>query len=181
MNAALGYKKGNHQLNSRTHLPETDFLQHYLENASHLMWFLGAGTSRTAGLPTATDIIWDLKHSYYCLRENQDLKSHDINSNAIKNKIQAYIPAGAKPLANSRGTAPGIMAEVKGKLTFALPGVPSEMKKMFAESILPKLQRFTGGQAGQYISQRAYLPDEDDSGYRHAHRPRPAAGGGDGG
>jgi hypothetical protein len=58
-------------------LPETDFLQHYLQNAPHLMWFLGAGTSRTAGLPTATDIIWDLKHRYYCLHENQDLQSHD--------------------------------------------------------------------------------------------------------
>ncbi len=64
-----------------------------------------------------------------------------------KNKIQAYIPAGAKPIENSLGTAPGIMAEVKGKLIFALPGVPSEMKRMFAESVLPELQRFTGGQA----------------------------------
>jgi len=64
-----------------------------------------------------------------------------------RNKIQAYIPAGAKPLENNLGTAPGIMAEVKGKLIFALPGVPSEMKRMFAESILPELQRFAGGQA----------------------------------
>ncbi|NQT00417.1 MAG: nicotinamide-nucleotide amidohydrolase family protein [Planctomycetes bacterium] len=84
-----------------------------------------------------------------------------------KNKIQAYIPAGAKPIENSLGTAPGIMAEVnpvrklewgpkgrsflsngvKGKLIFALPGVPSEMKRMFAESVLSELQRFTGGQA----------------------------------
>jgi len=64
-----------------------------------------------------------------------------------KNKIQAYIPAGAKVIANNLGTAPGIMAEVKGKLIFALPGVPSEMKRMFAESVLPELQRFTGEQA----------------------------------
>ena len=64
-----------------------------------------------------------------------------------KNKIQAYIPAGAKALANPLGTAPGIMAEVKGKLIFALPGVPSEMKQMFAESVFPQLQRFTCEQA----------------------------------
>ena len=64
-----------------------------------------------------------------------------------KNKIQAYIPAGAKALANSLGTAPGIMAEVKGKLLVALPGVPSEMEQMFAESVLPELQRLAGGQA----------------------------------
>ncbi len=64
-----------------------------------------------------------------------------------KNKIQAYIPAGAKPIENSLGTAPGIRVEVKGKLIFALPGVPSEMKRMFAESVLSELQRFAGPQA----------------------------------
>lgn len=64
-----------------------------------------------------------------------------------KNKIQAYIPTGARPIENSVGTAPGIMAEVKGKLIFALPGVPSEMKRMFAESVFPELQRFSGEQA----------------------------------
>jgi len=85
------------QLNLTAELPETDFLQHYLQNAPHLMWFLGAGTSRTAGLPTATDIIWDLKHQYYCLHENQDLRSHDINNSAIKQKIQAYMDSKGFP------------------------------------------------------------------------------------
>jgi len=56
--------------------------------------------------------------------------------------IQAYIPAGAKALANNIGTAPGIMAEAKGKLLIALPGVPSEMKQMFEETVLPELKRF---------------------------------------
>jgi nicotinamide-nucleotide amidase len=63
-----------------------------------------------------------------------------------RNKIQAYIPAGAKALANI-GTAPGIMAESKGKLFFALPGVPMEMERMFAESVLPELKRLASGQA----------------------------------
>ena len=63
-----------------------------------------------------------------------------------KNKIQACIPAGAKALANI-GTAPGIRAESRGKWFFALPGVPSEMKWMFAESVLPELRPLAGGQA----------------------------------
>jgi nicotinamide-nucleotide amidase len=65
---------------------------------------------------------------------------------AEKNKIQAYVPAGAKALP-SIGTAPGIMAESEGKLFFALPGVPMEMEQMFAESVLPELKRLAGGQA----------------------------------
>jgi len=64
-----------------------------------------------------------------------------------KCKVQAYVPAGTKALANNLGTAPGIMAEAEGKFIFALPGVPSEMKQMFEESVLPELQRFAGGQA----------------------------------
>ncbi len=62
-----------------------------------------------------------------------------------KNKIQAYIPAGAKPLENI-GTAPGILAEHKDKLFIALPGVPLEMKQMFKKSVLPELKEFAGGQ-----------------------------------
>ena len=64
----------------------------------------------------------------------------------MRNKIQAYIPAGAAALPNI-GTAPGIRAESRGKLFFALPGVPMEMKRMFAESVAPELKRLAGGQA----------------------------------
>ena len=63
-----------------------------------------------------------------------------------RNKIQAYIPAGAEALPNI-GTAPGIRAESKGKLLFALPGVPMEMERMFAESVAPELRALAGGQA----------------------------------
>ncbi len=79
------------------HLTESEFLQNFLQNAPHMMWFLGAGTSRTAGLPTATDIIWDLKLRYYCLYENQNLQSHDINNNSIKGKIQDYMDSQGFP------------------------------------------------------------------------------------
>lgn len=78
-----------------------DFLQHYLQNAQHLMWFLGAGTSRSAGLPTATDIIWDLKRRYYCLHENQDLQSHDVNNRVVKQKIQTYMDSKGYPPSGS--------------------------------------------------------------------------------
>ena len=63
------------------------------------------------------------------------------------NKVQAYIPAGANALTNNIGTAPGIMAEAKGKLLIALPGVPAEMKQMFEQSVLPELQKLPERQA----------------------------------
>jgi len=77
------------------------------------------------------------------LQTIQDFFTRRNRQMSSKNKIQAYIPAGAKALANNLGTAPGIMAELKGKSLFALPGVPSEMMRMFEESVLPELTRLS--------------------------------------
>ena len=60
---------------------------------------------------------------------------------ADRNKVQALFPQGAEPLPNRVGTAPGIWMEL-GPTTFAcLPGIPSEMKVMFHEHVLPRLRR----------------------------------------
>lgn len=64
-----------------------------------------------------------------------------------KNRIQAYIPTGTKALSNNLGTAPGIMAQIKGKLFIGLPGVPSEAMQMYEESVLPELLQLPGREA----------------------------------
>lgn len=61
-----------------------------------------------------------------------------------RNRIQACFPAGSLPLPNPIGTAPGIWLELPRTnaqpcLIAALPGVPSEMYKMFEEQVLPRL------------------------------------------
>ena len=58
-----------------------------------------------------------------------------------RNAIQAHIPAGAQPVGNPLGTAPGIYAEMKNKHFFALPGVPFEMEQMLEASVLPRLEK----------------------------------------
>ncbi len=58
-----------------------------------------------------------------------------------RNKVQALIPAGTRPVANDLGTAPGIEAKIGKKLLFALPGVPAEMKEMFEKLIAPQLRQ----------------------------------------
>lgn len=63
------------------------------------------------------------------------------------NKIQAFLPEGTESMENNLGTAPGVMASIKTKLFFALPGVPSEMEEMFKEKVLPKLKNLSVGQA----------------------------------
>lgn len=63
-----------------------------------------------------------------------------------KNVVQAYIPRGATPIENLKGTAPGIRAEFNGKVLFSTPGVPVEMRHMLESSILPELRRLAVGQ-----------------------------------
>jgi hypothetical protein len=54
-------------------------------------WFIGAGASAVAGLPTAWDIIWDLKRRYYCREENQDISRQDLQLAAIRTRIQSFM------------------------------------------------------------------------------------------
>jgi nicotinamide-nucleotide amidase len=58
-----------------------------------------------------------------------------------RNRTQAFFPEGAAPLPNPVGTAPGIWMKI-GRATFAcLPGVPSEMKLMFRDQVVPRLRQ----------------------------------------
>ncbi len=56
------------------------------------------------------------------------------------NKKQAMLPGSAGVLVNQRGTAPGFYAKIGKCLFFFMPGVPSEMKFMFDNMVLPRLQ-----------------------------------------
>jgi hypothetical protein len=61
------------------------------ERPQNFAWFLGAGASRSAGLPTATDIIWDLKRRYYCQQENERISRQDVHLEAVRSRIQSYM------------------------------------------------------------------------------------------
>jgi hypothetical protein len=67
------------------------------ERSQSFAWFLGAGASRMAGLPTATDIIWDLKRRYYCREENQDISRQDIHIESVRTRIQSYVASKGFP------------------------------------------------------------------------------------
>lgn len=68
---------------------------------------------------------------------------------AASNRTQAEVPDGAVVLPNPHGTAPGLVL-VRGDDAFAvlLPGVPREMRGIFAESLEPWLLRRWPTRAG---------------------------------
>lgn len=57
------------------------------------------------------------------------------------NVRQAMVPQGAEALDNPRGTAPGLWIEDRDRMVVLLPGPPRELKPMFREQILPRLER----------------------------------------
>jgi nicotinamide-nucleotide amidase len=52
----------------------------------------------------------------------------------------AWLPAGAEPLHNPVGTAPAVLVESGQTAIISLPGVPSELKGIFATSLQPFLR-----------------------------------------
>ena len=63
-----------------------------------------------------------------------------------RNRVQALFPAGAEPIPNRRGTAPGIWMRMGACTAVAMPGVPSEMFAMFETQVKPRLlQEGIGG------------------------------------
>jgi len=60
------------------------------------------------------------------------------------NEKQADLIDGARALRNPRGTAPGQILELDGRVLVLLPGPPGEMKPMFDEEVVPFLRARAG-------------------------------------
>ena len=57
---------------------------------------------------------------------------------------QADVPRGGQPLTNPAGTAPGLRLEIAGRLVFALPGPPHELRAVARAHVLPELAERSG-------------------------------------
>ena len=69
----------------------------FASRPQNFAWFLGAGASRMSGLPTATDIIWDLKRRHYAREENQEITRQDMQNDAVQARIQSFMDARGFP------------------------------------------------------------------------------------
>lgn len=58
------------------------------------------------------------------------------------NKLQALVPDKCKVIYNDWGTAPAMWFEKFGKIFISMPGVPSEMKNLMTNKIIPDLQSY---------------------------------------
>jgi nicotinamide-nucleotide amidase len=109
----------------------------------------------TGGLgPTSDDITREVLTEYFdahlvlnneVLQElTERLRKRNLPMNE-NNRRQALVPDKCTALINRAGTAPGMMFSKDEKIVISMPGVPSEMKYIMKEYVLPLLaERFKG-------------------------------------
>lgn len=69
-----------------------DFARRFSLRGKNLMWFLGAGASASAGVPTAMDLIWEFKRSLFVSQNpGAGLMSVDLSQPSVRNRIDAHI------------------------------------------------------------------------------------------
>lgn len=67
-----------------------EFIKHYTLHSNAYMWFIGAGVSRSASIPTASDIIREIKVYLYCLETGDSIDSFRIFTDAVLDKINGF-------------------------------------------------------------------------------------------
>lgn len=65
----------------------------------------------------------------------------------VSNLRQAQVPRGARVIAQTDGTAPGLVCSVGDKVVYAVPGVPDEMRDMLSRAVIPDLLARSGEKA----------------------------------
>ncbi|MBK5266359.1 MAG: hypothetical protein JJE47_02910 [Acidimicrobiia bacterium] len=82
----------------------------------------------------------DLEHEEK-IRERLMRLRGEVNINTLR---MADYPEGAETMENRKGVALGVALDQGGKWIFAMPGVPTEMKVMFDEQVMPRLRASAG-------------------------------------
>ena len=66
---------------------------------------------------------------------------------------QAFLPTGAECIQNPVGTAPGFVLKIGRCQFFFLPGVPAEMQRMLADTVLARIKKHLGSNRIYYRTQ----------------------------
>ena len=75
-----------------TQIAYDDFCRRFSIRAPNLMWFLGAGASASAGVPTAGDMIWDFKRRLFISQRGAEPHEvADLSNSLVRQKLQQHI------------------------------------------------------------------------------------------
>ncbi len=83
-----------------------------------------------------------VKEKYLSYAQEGKIEVAELTPARVK---MAKLPEGAKPLFNPVGTAPAVVVEHESVTVIALPGVPSEMKSIFENSVASVMKQVACG------------------------------------
>lgn len=112
---------------------------------------------------TARSLHLDLEARSMVQAKYEDLAEEgyveDASLTAAREKM-AYLPQGAKPVANPVGAAPAAILEMGKTTLISLPGVPEELKGIYEETLQPTLKATFGDSYYQEKGIIAHSGDE---------------------
>ena len=93
-------------------------------------------------IETNEEALQMVKEKYLHIAQEGKVEAAELTPHRVK---MAKLPEGTKPIPNPVGTAPAVAAKQENVTIFALPGVPSEMKSIFDESVASVLREAACG------------------------------------
>lgn len=99
-------------------------------------------TAEAVARAAGVEFVFD-REAMSCIENFLKTQGRDV---IALNKRQAMLPEGAECLVNSVGTAPGFVLRIGRCVFFFLPGVPSEMRRMLSDGVLPWIDKLQKGE-----------------------------------
>jgi len=91
-----------------------------------------------------TEALKMVRGKYALYASEKGLAPVELTQARVK---MAMLPEKAEAISNPIGTAPGIRIDLEHTMLIALPGIPSEMKAIFKETVTPLLKQAAGKRA----------------------------------
>jgi NAD-dependent SIR2 family protein deacetylase len=106
-----------------------EFLRIHSMRAAQLSWFLGAGASAAAGIPTATEMMWTFKRLLYCSEQRRPFSfCSDLGDPAVQQRLQRYF--------DDKGTYPALWADDEYSAYFeAAYGRETDRRRFIEDSV----------------------------------------------
>lgn len=93
-------------------------------------------TARAAAEAGGVELVRD-PSALLAIRRRVESRGREVTPEHEK---QADVPSGAEVLPNGVGTAPGFALQLGDATAFFMPGVPSEMRRMFQDHVLSRIR-----------------------------------------
>ncbi len=100
----------------------------------------GLATALNRPLEVNPEALRMVREKYASYAKITDVPETEMTPHRVK---MATMPQGTLPINNPVGTAPGAQLCIDDTVIIVLPGVPSEMKAIFDDSVVPLLQEAT--------------------------------------